>query len=180
MRRRSAWFKYTIFMLLQLLLGAFCCIMHLSIWRSARAEEVEIAMDGARGIDFHYDFSYSYCWDHLRYSVRRALLPGVVLKVSNCCRVCMTGNNAGELSMTETSLCELDWGYIRPEFNQSVQICSNLFRCCAFPDTVWACGSFSAMQELCSNWPDGDRYCWNAVGRFSRGASGRRQGTGEH
>ena len=42
----------------------------------------------------------------------------------------MTGNNAGELSMTETSLCELDWAYIRPEFNQSVQpICStNLFK----------------------------------------------------
>ena len=54
MSRRAAWFNYTIFMLLPLPLGALCCTMHLSIWRSARAEEevVEIAMDGARGINW--------------------------------------------------------------------------------------------------------------------------------
>lgn len=53
MSRRAAWFNYTIFMLLPLPLGALCCTIHLSIWRSARAEEevVEIAMDGARGIN---------------------------------------------------------------------------------------------------------------------------------
>ena len=116
-------------------------------------------MDGARGIDFHYDFSYSYCWDHLRYSVRRALLPGVVLKVSNCCRVCMTGNNADELSMTETSLCELDWGYIRPEFNQSVQICSNLFKsvqiCLDAVHSLTQCGPADRFQPCKNSVPIG-------------------------